>query len=118
MEPIIELTLEDRYQIIKYAHQIPCTLAVRAAFNPFVELLELNDFEIADGYTVEYGENGAIKVSNPEYRRAYTREDFPVIYDAIRTYVDDLKMNSTGDKPSISKEYADSITKWLDKLVG
>lgn len=117
MNKTIKLTIEDRYQIIKYAHQIPCTLVVRANFDQFVEKLELDEEE-SKQYTVSYNDAGEMVVSDAKYVREYTRNDFPVIYDAIVSYVNTIREESSGEKPSLDASYVQSITKWLDKLVG
>lgn len=113
----VALNIVDRYNIIKYAHQIPSTLRVRMEFDDFVSKLELSEEESAT-YTVTMGAEG-ITCSDDSYVRIYNPgNDFPVIYDAIKSYVADIEEAASGEQPTMDPSYVANIAKWLRKLVG
>lgn len=115
MEKEYTLTIADRYNIIKYAHQLDSTTAVRLNFDAFIEKLELDDEE-QKKYKVSVVD-GVVQSSDDTYVRKYVASDFPpVIISAIADYVKHLENSASGDRPTMDADYVNGITKWL-KLV-
>lgn len=119
----IKLTIEDRYRIVTYAHQIPSSTGVYFNFPAFVDKLSLTDDEEKE-YAVSVDSDGAVKSNSPDKVFEYDSSDFPeIVMNAIAGYIEDLK-TTMADMREANKEnpdYTDSelytnIVKYLGKL--
>lgn len=111
----VSLKISDRYNIIKYAYQIPCTLAVRMAFDDFVDSLAVSDEEEAKA--VVKIENGVPHVEN-DFATEYKTETFPkVILDAIEEYIERLTVGAKAPNATLIKTTLDEVNASLGLLV-
>ena len=90
MSYIVKLSVEDRYNVLKYAHQLPSTLQTFFNFPAFREKLEFSpedekelDIKVVDG---------KITCNKPDLVFEYDLETFPKpILRAINQRVDEIK---------------------------
>jgi len=68
----ISLTIKDRFELIKYTHKLPCTLALRLSVDDFLDQLELTEEERA-----QYG----VKVDPVTYDLSVEDESYAVTYE-------------------------------------
>lgn len=123
MEKTIELTIEDRYRIMTYAHQIPSSAGVYLNFPAFVDKIGLTDDEERE-YEVKVGADGVITSNSPDKVFTYKYSDFPeVVMSAIKGYVEDLTatMADLREANKANKDYTDSelytnMVSYLGKL--
>lgn len=88
MSPTIDLTIEQRYLILKYIYRIPCTISVRLTIDTFVDTIALSEDE-SKKYSVDFVD-GLPVASDKEYVRSYQLSEFGPIYEAVKDYVDYL----------------------------
>ena len=88
MSPTIDLTIEQRYLILKYIYRIPCTISVRLTIDAFVDTIALSEDE-SKKYSVDFVD-GLPVASDKEYVRSYQLSEFGPIYEAVKDYVDYL----------------------------
>jgi hypothetical protein len=90
MSNTISLTIPERYEIVKYAHQIPSSNSTYFQFPYFLDVINITDEEIK-----EYGikmDQGSIECNCPDKVFEYNVEDFPeIIMTTIRHFIDDLQ---------------------------
>lgn len=119
MEKEYALNLVDRYTIIKYAYNLPCTTNLIMVFNEFISKLELDDTE-KDQYNITVA-GGKVIPSDETYTKIYKSGDFSsIIIDAIRDYVTQLndqiseyKKSTTYVKGSVIEDIVTVLSKIL-----
>ena len=114
----IDLTLEQRYNIIKNIYRIPCTITVRLTIDGFIDKMVLSDAEQEQGYSVDTVD-GKIVPSDTTYVRSYAVEELGPVLDAVRDYADYLWeiITQTEGKAESAKEIREvflPLTKVID----
>lgn len=114
----IDLTLEQRYTIIKNIYRIPCTITVRLTIDGFIDKMVLSDAEQEQGYSVDTVD-GKIVPSDTNYVRSYAVEELGPVLDAVHDYVDYLWeiITQTEGKAESAKEIREvflPLTKVID----
>lgn len=114
----IDLTLEQRYTIIKNIYRIPCTITVRLTIDGFIDKMVLSDAEQEQGYSVDTVD-GKIVPSDTTYVRSYAVEELGPVLDAVHSYVDylwEIIMQTEGKAESVKeiREVFLPLTKVID----
>ena len=97
MSKKISLTIAERYDIVKYAHQIPSTRVTYFSFPEFLDVIQITDEE-AEKYGVKVV-NGKVECSCPDRKFEYDVDSFPKpIMDTIAQYVKDVQAQIDEEK--------------------
>lgn len=97
MDKTISLTIAERYDIIKYAHQIPSSRMSYFSFPAFMEVIQITPEEEKE-YDIKVN-GGKIECNCPDKVFEYHISDFPdVIINTIRHYVEDIKAEIEEEK--------------------
>lgn len=90
MSKKINLTIAERYDIVKYAHQIPSTMVTYFTFPEFLEAIQITDEE-AKEYDVKVVD-GVVECNCPDRKFEYDTDIFPKpIMDTIAQYVKEVQ---------------------------
>ncbi len=90
MSKKISLTIPERYDVVKYAHQIPSTMVTYFSFPEFLEVIQITDDE-AKGFDVKVVD-GNVECNCPERKFEYDTASFPKpIMDTIEEYVKEVQ---------------------------
>ena len=114
----ITLTIPERYDVIKYAHNLPSNIALFTAFPDFVEAIQLSDEE-GEKYGIKV-ENGTVTCNDPTLTFEYDLDSFPkIVIDSIKNYVSDMKaiMAEEAKKKVEPSKFYTAAVKALEKLV-
>lgn len=111
MEPIIKLTVSDRFSICRYVNLIPCTLAIRCSIDAFYDKFVPTKEELEkSGAVIENGHIVSIK-DNFETEYKYTDVE-PSIRNGISDFVESLLENKNAPA-----DYVESVTAPLKKVL-
>ena len=123
MPHIVKLNVEERYNVLKYAHQLPSTLQTYFRFPEFREFLEFTPEEEKE-MEVRV-ENGEVKCNCPDREFEYALEKFPKPILAainqrvaeIRDEMAKLREAHKGDETFSDSPLFTAIVKYLGKMV-
>lgn len=116
----ISLTIPERYDVIKYAHNLPSNIALYSVFPEFVDAIQLSDEE-GEKYEIKVVD-GVVTCNAPDLTFEYDLDTFPpIVIDSIKNYVNDIKEIMAEEKKANknaepSKMYVAAV-KALEKLV-
>lgn len=90
MDKTISLTIAERYDVIKYAHQIPSSRLSYFSFPAFLDVIQITPEEEKE-YDIKVVGN-KIECNCPDKKFEYKVSDFPeIIINTIKHYVEDVK---------------------------
>ena len=121
MSKKISLTIAERYDIVKYAHQIPSSMATYFTFPDFLNVIQITDEESKE-FDVKVVD-GKVECNCPDHKFEYDIADFPKqIIDTIVQYVKDVQAQIDEEKKNTPDHTAsplyEKIVAALNKLVG
>ncbi len=116
----ISLTIAERYDIVKYAHQIPSSWVTYFLFPEFLEVIQITDEE-AKEYDVKVVD-GTVECNCPDRKFEYDQDSFPKqILDTIALYVQDVQAQIDEEKKNTPDHSAsplyEKIVESLSKIL-
>ena len=91
MNKSISLTIQDRFDVMFNISRLPCTVALRFAYDTFYSMIEFSAEEI-EKYAIEIDkENYGIKCNDPTYTKTLINVSDSIIStfnDFVKTYED------------------------------
>lgn len=115
----VSLNIVDRYNMVKYINQLPCTLAVRGEVDVFIGKLMLTDAE-KEKYSVTIDDNGEITPSDDSYVAEIDLSEIGEKFaDAIRDFIQmqrNIIEEAEAEKTAVSPIHA-KIVDLLSKVV-
>ena len=120
MNKKISLTIPERYDIVKYAHQIPSNRVTYFTFPAFLEVIQITDEE-AKEFDVKVVD-GKVECNCPDRKFEYDTASFPQqILDTIAQYVKDVQAQIDEEKKNTPDHTAsplyEKIVESLSKIL-